>query len=74
MNRTKEWLFDTNHPLRFAIVSLLIGLANAYEAKYIDNPEGVWYIVSMLFAAAGVVGFVAFLAVAVYELFSPADQ
>jgi len=70
MKRLNDWLFDTNRPLRFALVSLVIALANAYEATHLDNPNGVWYIVSWLCAAAGTVGFLAFLVIAISEHFS----
>lgn len=70
MKRVTDWLFDTNHPLRFALVALVLALANAYEATHIDNPNGVWYVVSWLFAAAGAVGFLAFMVIAISEHFS----
>ncbi len=70
MKHVIDWLFDTKRPLRFALVALIIGLANAYEATHIDNPNGIMYVVSWLFAAAGVVGFLAFLVIAISERFS----
>jgi len=70
MKRVSDWLFDTNRPLRFALVALVLALANAYEATHIDNPNGVWYVVSWLFAAAGAVGFLAFMVIAISEHFS----
>jgi hypothetical protein len=65
MKRGNGWLF-----LCFALVALVLAVANAVEAAYIDNPSGVWYIVSWLFAAAGAVGFLVFLAMAISERFS----
>ncbi len=57
--------------LRFSHTSLLRRkVANAYEATHIDNPNGIMYVVSWLFAAAGVVGFLAFLVIAISERFS----
>ena len=41
MKRVIDWLFDTNLPLRFALVALVLAVANAVEATYIDNPDGV---------------------------------
>jgi hypothetical protein len=70
MKRVSDWLFDTNRPLRSALVALVLALANAYEAIHIDNPNGVMYVVSWLFAAIGAIGFVAFMAVAISEHFS----
>jgi len=67
MSRVTDWLFDTKHPVRIALVSLVIGSANIYEATYIDNPKGFMYVISWIFAAAGLLGFVAFLLVAVSE-------
>lgn len=65
MKRVSDWLFDTNLPLRFALIAPTIGLANAYEASHIDNPNGVMYIVSWLLAVLGAVGFVAFMVIAI---------
>jgi hypothetical protein len=70
MSGITNWLFDTKHPLRFALVCLLIGLGNVYEATHIDNPNGLMYVVSWIFAAGGLIGFVAFLLIAVSEHFS----
>jgi hypothetical protein len=70
MKRVIDWLFDTNLPLRFALVALVLAVANAVEATYIDNPDGVWFVVSWLFAAAGAIGFLVFLAIAISERFS----
>jgi hypothetical protein len=70
MKRANDWLFDTNRPLRFALVALVLAVANAYEATHIDNPDGVMYVVSWLFAAVGAVGFLAFLVISISEHFS----
>jgi hypothetical protein len=43
MKRVNEWLFDTNRPLRFALVALVLAVANALEATYVDNPR--WRLV-----------------------------
>ena len=56
MKRIDDWLFDTKRPVRFALVALVLGLVNAYEATHIDNPNGVMYVVSWLFAVIGAVG------------------
>ena len=70
MSRVTDWLFNTKRPVRSALASLLIGLANIYEATHIDNPTGLMYVISWIFAAGGLLGFVAFLLVAVSEHFS----
>ena len=70
MSRVSDWLFDTKHPVRVALVCLLIGLANIYEATHIDNPNGLMYVISGILAAGGLLGFVAFLLVAASEHFS----
>ncbi len=64
MKRGSDWLF-----LRFALVALVLAVANAFEAAYIDNPDGVWHVVSWLFAAAAALGFLVFLAIAISERF-----
>ena len=74
MGRITNWLFDTKHPLRFALVCLVIGIGNAYEATHIDNPNGLMYVLSWIFAAGGLLGFVAFLLIAASEYFSSKDE
>ncbi len=69
MKRVNQW-FDTNRPLPFALVALVLALVNAYEAIHIDNPNGVIYAVSWLFAAVGAGGFLVFTVVAISEYFS----
>ncbi len=74
MKRVNYWLFNTNRPLRFALVALVLALVNAYEAIYIDNPNGAMYVVSWLFAAAGTLGFLVFFVIAISEHFSKVDD
>jgi protein-S-isoprenylcysteine O-methyltransferase Ste14 len=70
MSRVTNWLFDTKHPLLFALVCLAIAVANIYEATHNGNPNGLMYVVSWICAAGGLIGFVAFLFVAVSEYLS----
>jgi len=56
--------------LRFAFVCLAIAAGNVYEAMRIDQPNGIMYIVSLLFAAAGAIGFIVFLVIAIFGHFS----
>lgn len=70
MKRIFAWLFDTDHPLRVALVCLTIAGLNVYEALRIDNPNGIMYPMSWLFAAAAVIASIAFLVVAIIEYLS----
>jgi hypothetical protein len=70
MKRIFAWLFDTDHPLRVAFVCLAIAGLNAYEAMRFDNPNGIMYPMSWLFAGAFVILSIAFLVVAIIEHFS----
>jgi len=70
IKRIYEWLFDTDRPLRVAFVCLAIAAGNVYEAMRIDQPNGIMYIVSWLFAAAGAFGFIIFLVIAIFGHFS----
>jgi hypothetical protein len=60
MRRVFDWLFDAKHPLRPALVFLVIGLGNAYEAAYI-HPNSLMSIVDWAFAACAFLGFILFL-------------
>jgi hypothetical protein len=73
VKRISGWLFDTDHPLRVAVVCLLIAAGNAYEAVYIDSPRGFMNALSWVCTAGGIIGLLLFLLVAVSDHFSKID-
>ena len=70
MKKLDSWLFDPKHPLRTALFCLVVGLGNIFEAARIDDRQGLMFIFSLLCGALGMVGFVAYLAIAISERFS----
>ena len=56
-----------------AIVALLCGLANAYEAVYI-RPDSLMSVVDWVFAAVGLLAFLALSLKAVSDHFSKTDD
>ena len=73
MRRAFHWLLDLKHPLRIALVCLVIGLANGYEAVYI-RPNNLMSIVDGAFALACLMGFAALLLSALSGFFHKADD
>jgi hypothetical protein len=65
-------LFD-KHPWLIAVALLACGLGNAYEAMYI-RPDSLMSTLDWVFAAAGCVGFVAFVAHALVDYLSKTDD
>lgn len=66
--------FDGNHPLWSALACWVFALANIYEATRIDPANRFAYIVSSLCAAAGILGFLPFLIIAIGRHFTRTDR
>lgn len=73
MRRLGKVIFDPEHPLRNALVSLAFALANAAEAVFLDRPQGGMQALIWGLTAVGLLGFVVFLIKAVFGYFAKTD-
>jgi hypothetical protein len=73
MRRIFQWLSDSKHPLRGALLCLVIGLTNAYGAIYIRT-NSIMRIFDWAFALGGIIGFVLLVLEAVSDFFYKADE